>query len=47
MTATGEESKMMISVFVGTSLDGFIARPNGDLDFCRRAAANRMATTNL
>jgi dihydrofolate reductase len=24
---------MKISVFVGTSLDGFIARPNGDLDF--------------
>lgn len=24
---------MMISVFVGTSLDGFIARPNGDFDF--------------
>src|SRR5438034_1160829 len=23
----------MISVFVGTSVDGFIARPNGDLDF--------------
>jgi hypothetical protein len=21
------------SVFIGTSLDGFIARPNGDLDF--------------
>lgn len=24
---------MMVSVFVGTSLDGFIARPNGALDF--------------
>ena len=24
---------MNISVFVGTSVDGFIARPNGDLDF--------------
>ena len=23
----------MISVFVGTSLDGFLARPNGDFDF--------------
>jgi dihydrofolate reductase len=28
-----EESAMMASVFVGTSVDGFIARPNGDLDF--------------
>jgi dihydrofolate reductase len=24
---------MMASVFIGTSLDGFIARPNGNLDF--------------
>jgi len=24
---------MMVSVFVGTSVDGFVARPNGDLDF--------------
>ena len=24
---------MMVSVFAGTSVDGFIARPNGDLDF--------------
>jgi dihydrofolate reductase len=24
---------MKISVFIGTSVDGFIARPNGDLDF--------------
>lgn len=37
---------MMVSVFVGASLDGFIARPNGDWTFCRRAAANPTATTN-
>ena len=24
---------MTLSVFIGTSVDGFIARPNGDLDF--------------
>ncbi len=24
---------MMVSVFIGTSLEGFIARPNGDLDW--------------
>jgi dihydrofolate reductase len=24
---------MAVSVFVGTSVDGFIARPNGDFDF--------------
>ncbi|MGB7151005.1 MAG: dihydrofolate reductase, partial [Terriglobales bacterium] len=24
---------MMVSVFIGTSVDGFIARTNGDLDF--------------
>jgi len=24
---------MTVSVFIGTSLDGFIARPNGGLDF--------------
>ena len=24
---------MKASVFIGTSVDGFIARPNGDLDF--------------
>jgi hypothetical protein len=24
---------MMVSVFIGTSVDGFIARRNGDLDF--------------
>ncbi len=27
------ESATTASVFVGTSLDGFIARPNGDLDW--------------
>src|ERR1700745_401710 len=26
---------MTVSVFVGTSVDGFIARPNGDLDLLR------------
>ena len=24
---------MTVSVFIGTSVDGFIARPNGDFDF--------------
>ncbi|HEY4901847.1 MAG TPA: dihydrofolate reductase family protein [Candidatus Sulfotelmatobacter sp.] len=24
---------MMVSIFIGASVDGFIARPNGDLDF--------------
>src|ERR1700685_4408889 len=24
---------MMVSVFIGTSVDGFIARPNGNFDF--------------
>jgi dihydrofolate reductase len=28
-----EEAAMKVSVFVGTSLDGFIARANGDFDF--------------
>jgi len=28
-----EEWTTVVSVFIGTSLDGFIARPNGDLDF--------------
>src|SRR5512137_2556459 len=28
-----EESTMIASVFIGTSVDGFIARPNDDLDF--------------
>jgi dihydrofolate reductase len=31
--AIGEESSKMVSVFIGTSVDGFIARPNDDLDF--------------
>ena len=31
--APGEEFRMTVSVFVGTSVDGFIARTNGNLDF--------------
>ena len=31
--AAGEDSALKASVFVGTSLDGFIARVNGELDF--------------
>jgi len=29
----GYDSTMTVSIFIGTSLDGFIARPNGALDF--------------
>ncbi len=29
----GEESAMRASVFIATSVDGFIARPNGDIDW--------------
>ena len=30
VTSIVEESTMTISIFIGTSLDGFIARPNDD-----------------
>jgi dihydrofolate reductase len=30
---TSAPGEVTVSVFVGTSVDGFIARPNGDLDF--------------
>jgi dihydrofolate reductase len=33
VTEPRPEAAMMVSVFIGTSVDGFIARPNGDLDF--------------
>src|SRR6202795_2814845 len=29
----GNKARMTVSVFIGTSVDGFIARLNGDLDF--------------
>jgi dihydrofolate reductase len=32
-TRIEEEAEMSVSVFIGTSVDGFIARRNGDLDF--------------
>jgi len=38
---------MTASVFIGTSVDGFIARPNGDLDFLPEAAASPTATPSL
>src|SRR5580704_19483944 len=33
LAAAGEDLAVTVSVFIGTSVDGFIARPNGDLDF--------------
>ncbi|MGD0435750.1 MAG: hypothetical protein ABSB86_04760 [Bryobacteraceae bacterium] len=33
LKSKGDYGAMTISVFIGTSVDGFIARPNGDLDF--------------
>src|SRR5271156_2937155 len=33
LAAASEGSPMTVTVFVGTSVDGFIARANGDLDF--------------
>jgi dihydrofolate reductase len=32
-SVSSQEPVMTLSVFIGTSVDGFIARPNGDLDF--------------
>ena len=34
------------SVFVGTSVDGFMARADGALDFLPPVVASRMATTS-
>jgi dihydrofolate reductase len=33
LAAAGQDLAVTVSVFIGTSVDGFIARPNGDLDF--------------
>src|SRR5438270_8165869 len=33
LSGAREVFAMTVSVFIGTSVDGFIARPNGDLDF--------------
>ena len=45
--ATREELAMTASVFIGTSVDGFIARPNGDLDFLPEGGGEPTATTSL
>jgi hypothetical protein len=37
---------MTVSVFIGTSLDGFIARPNDDLDFLPADGGDPTATTS-
>jgi hypothetical protein len=34
---------MKTSVFIGTSLDGFIARTNGDLDFLHQVVGSPTA----
>ena len=41
-----EYRALRASVFIGTSLDGFIARRDGSFDFLHQAAANPMATKN-
>src|SRR5580704_9374354 len=33
LRASDKEPRMTVSVFIGTSVDGFIARPDGALDF--------------
>ncbi len=37
---------MTVSVFIGTSVDGFIARPNGDLDWLPAGGASPTDTTS-
>jgi len=38
---------MIVSVFIGTSVDGFIARRNGSYDFLPEGGASRTATMSL
>jgi hypothetical protein len=37
---------MTVSVFIGASVDGFIARPNDDLDFLPEGRGEPTATPN-
>jgi hypothetical protein len=37
--SSAPDSKVEASIFVGTSLDGFIARTNGELDFLEAGGA--------
>ncbi|HUE55013.1 MAG TPA: hypothetical protein VMO76_04230 [Candidatus Udaeobacter sp.] len=38
---------MTVSVFIGASVDGFIARPNDDLDFLPEGGGERRGSSSV